>query len=163
MHYTTIWNDVNSSFNDRKGETKGMDERSLETIELELAFMVRRITAISSDKTIGTLDRSAYLLLHHISDDGFAGVKALADKFHLDISTASRQAAALEQKGYVSRVPDPLDGRAFSFRITEPGEMALITYKKAKQARIKEVLHDWSDEDCLTFGKLLQKFNHSLG
>jgi DNA-binding MarR family transcriptional regulator len=163
MHYTTISNDVNRELHDYKRGRNNLDERSLETIELELAFMVRRIVAISSDKTVGTLDRSAYLLLHHITAHGSAGVKALADKFHLDISTASRQAAALEQKGYVSRVPDPLDGRACSLRITEPGMQALIAYKQAKQARIKELLHEWSDEECFTFGKLLQKFNQTLG
>lgn len=99
-----------------------MKEQSLETIEFELAVLVRHITSIASNKKNWTLDRSAYLLLHQIFAHGSAGVKALADEFRLDISTVSRQAAALEQKGYVCRIPDPLDGRAFSFQITDLGK-----------------------------------------
>ncbi|MFD0870137.1 MarR family [Chlamydia abortus] len=139
-----------------------MDPRSLETIELELAILVRHINSIASDKKIGTLDRSAYLLLHQISAHGSAGVKALADEFRLDISTVSRQAAALEQKGYIYRTPDPQDRRSFSLQITDLGAKELDESKRARLARVTEKLKDWSDEDCHTFGKLLTKFNRTF-
>lgn len=139
-----------------------MDPRSLETIELELAILVRHINSIASDKKIGTLDRSAYLLLHQISAHGSAGVKALADEFRLDISTVSRQAAALEQKGYIYRTPDPQDRRSFSLQITDMGAKELDESKRARLARVTEKLKDWSDEDCHTFGKLLTKFNRTF-
>jgi DNA-binding MarR family transcriptional regulator len=140
-----------------------MDAHSLECIELEMAILVRRITSISSHKKFGNLDRSAYLLLHQISAHGSAGVKALSDEFHLDISTVSRQAAALELKGYVYKIPDPLDGRAYSFQITDSGTKELIAYKQARTARIMELLEDWTDEECLKFGQLLKKFNRTFG
>nr|WP_150959536.1 MarR family transcriptional regulator [Aneurinibacillus sp. XH2] len=139
-----------------------MDPRSLETIELELAILVRHINSIASDKKIGTLDRSAYLLLHQISAHGSAGVKTLADEFRLDISTVSRQAAALEQKGYIYRTPDPQDRRSFSLQITDLGAKELDESKRARLARVTEKLKDWSDEDCHTFGKLLTKFNRTF-
>lgn len=134
----------------------------METIELELAILVRHINSIASDKKIGTLDRSAYLLLHQISAHGSAGVKALADEFRLDISTVSRQAAALEQKGYIYRTPDPQDRRSFSLQITDLGAKELDESKRARLARVTEKLKDWSDEDCHTFGKLLTKFNRTF-
>lgn len=98
-----------------------MDEQSLEELEVELSILIRRVTHTSSHKKTSSLDRSAYLLLHEIVTAGPAGVKALAIEFQLDVSTVSRQAAALEQKGYLLRIPDETDGRAYTLQITETG------------------------------------------
>nr|WP_068785745.1 MarR family transcriptional regulator [Paenibacillus phocaensis] len=139
-----------------------MDEKSLETIELEIAVLYRRITTVTASRKHGNLDRSAYLLLHRISAHGAVGVKSLADEFQLDISTVSRQAAALEQKGYVRRIPDPADRRAFFMEITELGAKEYADYKETRLARIRELTADWSGEETQTFASLLQKFNHAL-
>ncbi len=138
-----------------------MDEHSLETIELELAILLRRVSLITTNIKFGNLDRSAYLLLHQITSHGSSGVKALADESHLDISTVSRQAAALEQKGYVYRIPNPLDGRAYSFQITDLGTKEYNEHKQARLAKITDVLKNWSDEECEVFGQLLRKYNYS--
>ena len=139
-----------------------MDEQSLEMIELELAILIRRTTSISSNKKFGNLDRSAYLILYRIKMKGAVGVKVLAEEFKLDISTVSRQAAALEQKGLLYRIPDPLDGRAYSLQLTEQGTKDLFEYKQARLKRVAELLEEWSDEERLLFGKLLEKFNQSF-
>ncbi|MEB3101262.1 MarR family winged helix-turn-helix transcriptional regulator [Ferviditalea candida] len=137
-----------------------MHEHSMETIEIELAILARRLT--SNDKKVGNLDRSAYLLLHQISAHGSAGVKALAEEFHLDISTVSRQTAALEQKGYARKIPDPSDGRAYSLEITDKGAKQLHQYKQARMARVKELLKHWSEDERQLFGNLLTKFNRTF-
>jgi len=139
-----------------------MNENSLETIEFELALLLRRLTSITTSKRVGNLDRSAYLLLHQIASHGSAGVKALSDEFRLDISTVSRQAAALEQKGYVERIPDPSDRRAYSLQITELGTTELINNKNARIERIGALLKDWPDEDGEQFGQLMKKFNRTF-
>jgi len=136
-----------------------MDENSLETIELELAILIRRLSSFTA---VGSLDRSAYLLLRQISSHGSAGVKALSEEFSLDISTVSRQAAALEQKGYVDRIPDPLDGRAYSLQITELGAKELLENKAARMTGIADLLKNWSDEECEMFGQLMKKFNRTF-
>jgi DNA-binding MarR family transcriptional regulator len=136
-----------------------MNEHTLETIELELTILVRRVTSIAT--TIGNLDRSAYLLLRRISENGSAGVKTLAEEFHLDISTVSRQTAALEQKGYVYRIPDPTDGRSYSLQITEKGANELHDTKLARLERIAKRLKDWNDDEREQFGYLLTKFNRT--
>ncbi|MCQ6561359.1 MarR family winged helix-turn-helix transcriptional regulator [Paenibacillus mendelii] len=138
-----------------------MEENSLGMIESELAILLRRLTSISTYK-IGSLDRSAYLLLQQIAYHGSSGVKALSDEFRLDISTVSRQAAALEQKGYVSRIPDPLDGRAYFLQITDQGKTELNDNKNARLAIIEELLQSWSDEERMMFGQLMRKFNRTL-
>jgi DNA-binding MarR family transcriptional regulator len=139
-----------------------MYEQSLETIELELAILIRRSTSVSSNKKLGNLDRSAYLLLRRIAHRGAAGVKVLAGEFQLDISTISRQAAALEQKGYLYRIPDPLDGRAYSLQITEVGTREYKEHKQARLERLEELINDWSEEEREIFGQLLKKFNQSF-
>ncbi|MFL6516910.1 MAG: MarR family winged helix-turn-helix transcriptional regulator [Bacillus sp. (in: firmicutes)] len=139
-----------------------MDEHSLEMIELELAILIRRTTSISNNKKFGNLDRSAYLILRRIKAKGAVGVKVLAEEFKLDISTVSRQAAALEHKGYLYRIPDPLDGRAYTLQLTEQGTNELFDYKQARLKRITELLEDWTDEERKLFGKLLEKFNQSF-
>jgi DNA-binding MarR family transcriptional regulator len=139
-----------------------MDEHSLERIELELAILIRRTTSISNNKKLGNLDRSAYLILRRIKAKGAVGVKVLAEEFKLDISTVSRQAATLEQKDYLYRIPDPSDGRAYSLQLTEQGEKELFDYKEARLERVAELLEDWSDEERELFGVLLEKFNQSF-
>ncbi|MEC0229914.1 MarR family winged helix-turn-helix transcriptional regulator [Paenibacillus alba] len=135
---------------------------SLESIELEMAIFVRRLTSITADKKFGNIDRSAYLLLHQISTHGCAGVKTLAEIFQLDISTVSRQAASLEQKDYVYRIPDPLDRRAYTFQITDLGKQELEEYKQARSIRLKEVLKEWTEDERETFAQLLKKFNLTI-
>ncbi|AEG59745.1 MarR family winged helix-turn-helix transcriptional regulator [Desulforamulus ruminis] len=139
-----------------------MDEHSLAMIELELTILLRRASFITHHHRAGNLDRSAYLLLHQIITHGSAGIKALADEFRLDISTVCRQAAALEQKGYVYRIPNPVDGRAYSLQITDSGIKAYDQHRQARLARITDIVKDWSDEDCEMFGRLLRKYNRSV-
>lgn len=139
-----------------------MNEHTLETIGLELARLIRRATAITTNNAIGNLDRSAYLLLQQIASQGSTGVKALSEEFHLDISTVSRQAAALEQKGYVHRIPDSLDRRAYFLQITDLGTKELTDNINARKTMLAELLKNWSDEEVEMFGQLMKKFNRTI-
>ncbi|WP_310732528.1 MarR family transcriptional regulator [Paenibacillus sp. 1011MAR3C5] len=139
-----------------------VSNRSLETIEFELAVLIRRVMSINANKKGAKLDRAAYLLLHQISVQGSAGVKVLGEELQLDISTVSRQAAVLEQKGYVRKVPDAQDGRAYFYQITELGEADLHEYKQSRLASINRLVESWDEEERDQFGQLLMKFNQSL-
>lgn len=138
-----------------------MNEKFLEMIEKELAILIRRNQSLTYKK-VGYLERSAYLLLYQIDSQGPAGVKALAGEFKLDLSTVSRQAAALEQKGYVYKIPDPTDGRAYSFQITELGKKVLMENKQLRVQKIAEITSSWSDTERELFGGLLYKYNKSV-
>lgn len=139
-----------------------MNKHTLENIGIELSILTRTIALFTAKKAPGNLDRSAYLLLGHITSHGSAGVKTLADGFHLDISTVSRQTATLEKKGYVYRIPDPLDRRAYSLEITPLGTKEFNKYTQQQRAKLAEKLKDWSDEDCELFAQLLGKFNQKF-
>ncbi|MGK9251866.1 MarR family winged helix-turn-helix transcriptional regulator [Paenibacillus humicus] len=139
-----------------------MNELPFEHIELELSILARLVASATTYKEEGMLDRSAYLLLQQISSRRSAGVKALADDFRLDISTVSRQSAALEQKGLVCRIPNPQDGRSYSLELTETGALALEANRKVRAGYIAELLTEWSDEEREQFGALLEKFNRAV-
>nr|WP_042352892.1 MarR family transcriptional regulator [Bacillus massiliigorillae] len=139
-----------------------MNSDPLETIEVEMALLVRKISALTAISEKGSLDRSAYLLLHQISIQNGVGVKTLAHELLLNVSTVSRQAAALEKKGLVIKVDDPNDGRAYFFELTEQGETELRNFKEIRLERIASLLSEWPDEDCETFGRLLKKLNHEI-
>ncbi|MBM6616894.1 MarR family winged helix-turn-helix transcriptional regulator [Bacillus suaedaesalsae] len=136
-----------------------MKEELIEIIELELAFLGRHIISVASN---GTLDRAAYLLLHQLQAQGAIGVKALASSLRLDVSTVSRQASSLDQKGYVIKVSDNFDRRAYSYQITDLGKQELNKYKDKRIEKIKELLADWEENEQQSFGSLLMKFNKSL-
>ncbi|ASS66121.1 MULTISPECIES: MarR family transcriptional regulator [unclassified Paenibacillus] len=138
-----------------------MNELPFEHIELELSILARLVASATTYRKEGMLDRSAYLLLQQISSRRSAGVKALADDFRLDISTVSRQSAALEQKGLAYRIPNPQDGRSYSLELTEAGALALEANRKVRADYIAELLAGWSDEEQKQFGALLEKFNRA--
>lgn len=138
-----------------------MENKHLEAIDLELATFARRATAVALDKKLGTLERSAYLLLHYLSAHGPTGVKALSEQFHLDISTISRQTAALETKGLVHRLSDPTDGRASQFEITETGIKELHETRRLRLIRFSKLFADWTPDECDMFVKLMSKLNRT--
>lgn len=78
---------------------------------------------------IDVLDRRGPLMLNQ-----------LAAELRLDKSTASRVAAALEEKGYVSRDEDPADRRALRLRLTPRGEGLHRRIRQDIEARHAELL-----------------------
>ncbi|HEX2202282.1 MAG TPA: MarR family transcriptional regulator [Longimicrobium sp.] len=59
--------------------------------------------------------------LEILATQGPLSLNALAAELFVDKSTASRVVGCLEERGYVRRVPDPLDGRAIRVELTDAG------------------------------------------
>lgn len=137
-----------------------MDEKTFAIIEREIDTFVRRI--VLSEKRNDKLDRSAYILLGLLHMHGPASVKTLADKLALDISTVSRQAAGMEKKNLVQKLPNPNDGRSYFYQITKTGSKDLLENRKTRMERVSKALEDWTEEESATFGKLLEKFNKTV-
>lgn len=135
----------------------------VELIEYELTTFIRRAVYIdNSEKKIGNLERSAYLLLRQLDEFGPARVKELAESFKLDISTVSRQAAALEAKELIIRFSDPSDGRVSLFTTTKLGKQKLKADKKMRLKRFEGILSEWSDAEKEMFGGLLLRMNEAF-
>ncbi|MGG1572837.1 MarR family winged helix-turn-helix transcriptional regulator [Fictibacillus sp. NRS-1165] len=136
---------------------------AIERIEYELTTFIRRAAyKDSSENKIGNLERATYLLLRELDEFGPARVKALAESFKLDISTLSRQAAALEEKGLIVRSSDPADGRVSLFSITELGKQKLKKDKRMRLERYQSMLKEWTGEEKELFGTLLNRLNEAF-
>ncbi|MEX2503458.1 MAG: MarR family transcriptional regulator, partial [Egicoccus sp.] len=103
-----------------------MSDVSVAALESALTRLIRRaLLPTSGDETRAaagvTLDRAAYHVLLRICDQGGMRLSALAEAMGLDVSTVSRHVTRLEQDGYVTRSPDPDDGRASLLTTTEAG------------------------------------------
>ncbi|WP_338789603.1 MarR family transcriptional regulator [Priestia megaterium] len=139
------------------------EKNSIELIEYELTTFIRRAVYLdNSENKIGNLERSAYLLLRQLDEFGPARVKELAEAFKLDISTLSRQAAALENKQLISRSSDSSDGRVSLFDITARGKRMLQSDKQMRLERYHSMLKKWSSEEKELFGKLLMRMNDAF-
>lgn len=129
-------------------------------IDREITFLVR--LAESARRDARELDRSAYLLLGELDTHGPLGIGALAEIFQMDISTASRQTAALDAKGLVERSPDPRDGRVALHRITPLGRTQLNAARQARHVQYAAFLADWSEEERRQFAASLARFNQAI-
>jgi DNA-binding MarR family transcriptional regulator len=137
-----------------------IEQNIISTIGREIRFLVRRMTSLYN--SIETLDRAAVLLLVELQAQGPLGISTLAASLQLDISTASRQAAALENKGLVERLSSPEDGRVSLLQITDLGAAQLQEVRQIYHSMLAEILEDWSEEDLHLFKDLLARYNRAM-
>ncbi len=140
----------------------GGDEEidSIGIIEHEVTLLLRLVE--SARKRAEVLDRSAYLLLGALETHGPLGIAALAEIFQMDLSTASRQTAALETKGLVQRLADPRDARVSLLQSTALGRTLFQSVRDTRHALFAEMLGSWPDDERQQFGAHLARLNQAI-
>jgi DNA-binding MarR family transcriptional regulator len=132
----------------------------------ELMTFVRSIKRLSHNLPAAegapTLERPAFGLLYMTAECGPARPSMLAERVEVDLSTASRQLAALESSGWVTRERDPDDRRAFLVRATDEGRRVLALNTATRKAVLRNLLDDWSEPERLEFTRLLGRLNETL-
>jgi DNA-binding MarR family transcriptional regulator len=108
------------------------------------------------------LDRAAYMLLGQIVTEGPARLSALAEHEFLDLSTVSRQVAALEAANLVARTTDTADRRASVIAATEFGSEVFSRNREIWLAALRDLLADWSPEERSEFARLFTRLNDSI-
>jgi DNA-binding MarR family transcriptional regulator len=108
------------------------------------------------------LDRAAYVLLGRIAGDGPARLSTLADDVRLDLSTISRQVAALEAAGLVTRTTDSSDRRAWLIKATDAGYQTFVRNREVWLATMRDLLADWTDEERAEFARLFIRLNDAI-
>lgn len=108
------------------------------------------------------LDRASYFVLARLGNIAPVRLSDLANDLGVDVSTVSRQVQALEQKGLVTRGPDPDDGRAVRLELSRKGRAVLRKMQAAWQETIADVLIDWKPADIHEFAVLLDRFASDL-
>lgn len=129
--------------------------------EIMLIGRHRDMTALSASRD-RRLDRSAYLLLSRIQQEGPMSIRQLSEAFGLDVSTLNRQTSAMLRAGLVERIPDPEGGIARKFRMTDEGRQRLDCERRANIQGLEKVLADWTAEEVAAFAAYLRRFNTDI-
>jgi DNA-binding MarR family transcriptional regulator len=105
----------------------------------------------------GGRDRAAHVLLFPLCRVGPLRQSALADLVHADRSTVSRHVTSLVEQGLVRRDADESDGRASVLVITDAGRAQLDRLRAEREAYLREVTADWTDDELSTFTTLFDR------
>jgi DNA-binding MarR family transcriptional regulator len=89
-------------------------------------------------------------------------LSVLAEDMGLDLSTISRQVAALEGASLVARTTDAADRRASVIAATELGDQVFTRNRDIWQAALRELLADWTPTERSEFARLFGRLNESI-
>ena len=109
----------------RRGGTRPRLRQSPEAVAsvtdsfIDLQRTVRRSKARLLAAAGNDVESATHLLLHTVESEGPMRASALAASVHADLSTVSRQVAALVGRGLLERRADQRDGRACVLAVTE--------------------------------------------
>jgi DNA-binding MarR family transcriptional regulator len=140
---------------------------TVEALEQSLNVLLRLLRSPRlSDRVRGeaaaTLDRVGYVVLLRVAELAPARLSDVAHALAIDISTASRQVARLEERGLVTRSADPEDGRAIRLSLSPEGQGELARTKAAWQATVAAVVGAWPERDVDELSSLLSRFADEL-
>lgn len=125
---------------------------------IDLMRTVRRAKARMLDSAGSDVDSASQVLLHTVAAEGPIRASALAASVQADLSTVSRQVAALVGRGLLERQADARDGRVSLLAITDAGRTALARHEKGRQEFFEAVLSGWSPEEIRQFAGQLERF-----
>jgi len=125
---------------------------------VELQRTVRRSKARLLAAAGDDVESASHVLLQAVAADGPMRTSALAASVQADLSTVSRQVAALVGRGLLERRADQLDGRACMLAVTGSGQAAIASHEQARQAFFDEVLDGWDPGELDQFAQQLERF-----
>ncbi|MFJ4710663.1 MarR family winged helix-turn-helix transcriptional regulator [Streptomyces sp. NPDC088785] len=139
----------------------GVDHEFL-ALERELTVFLRRARASSGEmarEVHPDLEPAAYGLLVRLEESGAQRATELAGYIGVGKATMSRQLRALEELGFVSREPDPADGRAWLVSLTALGRENFRQVRDARRARYVRQLAGWDRVEVAELARLLHQLN----
>ena len=137
---------------------RGDRDAGVRTLGEQLPRLMRLIHGLKAQAAAeGGRDRAAHVLLFPLHRLGPLRQSALADLVHADPSTVSRHVTQLVDRGLVRRVADESDGRATRLVLTDAGNAELEQMRTDREARLRQVIADWSDDGVATFTALFDR------
>jgi DNA-binding MarR family transcriptional regulator len=102
------------------------------------------------------------VILARLVMDGERRATDLAAETFLDLSTVSRQAHSLVDRGLVERRPDPDDRRGALLAATDAGRAAFEEYRRQRDAELASFLRAWPKTDRCELVRLMGRLNDDL-
>lgn len=103
------------------------------------------------------LDRAAVALLRQIADCEPMRPGEVAHRLGVEASHVTRTVQQLQRAGYVTRVPDPDDGRAQRIRLTDAGRLAVGRIREAGAGEMQLALAGWRPEELRQLATLFHR------
>jgi DNA-binding MarR family transcriptional regulator len=123
---------------------------------------VSRAKGLANDQGGGRPVHASFPLLIALSEAGPMRSSSLAEAVFSDRSTVSRQVAHLLEIGYVDKLPDPADRRAYRLVLTESGAAALDAHRCARDNELARLTRAWSTADRQTLAALVDRLAAQL-
>ena len=130
--------------------------------------LVRQLSAI------GAVKRELARMLPYECPGGSAGVLALlgrhgemrmsrlAELLSVDMSVTSRHVAHVAERGWIERLPDPVDRRSRILRLTPEGRAVITELDRRGSRLMTDRLSDWSDDEVAQLARLLRRLRESF-
>ena len=134
-----------------------------ETTLAELASALRDAVLVVRRRVGGTEhEKAAVVLLSHLLSVGPVRAGDLAERACLDPSTVSRHLKSLEGAGYLTRTPDPADGRATVVEVSAEGRRLVDDAREQRIALLRSALVGWTASDVATLTTLVRRLADDL-
>ncbi len=137
----------------------------VEHVARELGQLVRSLKGLHAavvEQAGVRLELPAAALLAALDERGRSRPSSLAEALHLDLSSVSRQVAALEREGWIVRERDPEDSRASLLELTPAGESVLARVRAARTSQLAALLPGWTADELSDFAASLHRFRTAL-
>jgi DNA-binding MarR family transcriptional regulator len=108
------------------------------------------------------LRAAAVGVLGRIVRHGPLGLKELGRLVRMQPAGLSRQVQVLEAAGYVTRAPDPADGRVWVVRATPRGRFAYQRVWAVIDELMAVQLEDWTDAELEEAAGILERLEHDF-
>ena len=130
--------------------------RGLEGEFGELIHLVRRLLSENAERMSPGMLPGAYKVFTTIARRESVTLSALAETLVADKGLLSRTVRELENLGFVSRTPDPHDGRSSLISPTPLGLERLAIARAPQENSLMTVLDDWPVDDIDRLALLLR-------
>lgn len=108
------------------------------------------------------LEISACWTLGRLGQLGPSRLTDVASSSGVDASSITHRVQALERAGYIERMADPEDGRAWVIGLSPEGKLALARLRATRATLIERLLAGWDDTERLTFSLALDRFRQAM-
>lgn len=108
------------------------------------------------------IDPSVFAVLDAVEDRGPCSVSVLVPALGVDQPRASRLVAKAVDEGFLVRQADQADGRRTLVELTPLGRRQVDAAHEARRRVFAEAMDSWSDDERVTFARLLTSFVEEL-